>query len=1119
MKKHAVSAMALALCLLNTGLPAAEMTAVAASDDLTYGALTYTQENGGITITKCDDKAETVEIPAEIDGLPVTKIGATAFYGCALTSVIIPEGVTEIASGAFWHSKNLTEVSLPSTLTTIEGFAFNDCPLLASISFPESLTAVGNNAFGDTAWIAAQQAVSPFVTANHILIDASAVITNALDEVDAEKIRRAQIIEDAKTWERAGILTNQIGYFPNLDKKATLLSDAAEGVEFNLLDEAGNIVYTNVSQPMGLDADSGDSVHVLDFSDFKKTGTYTLRTKDGAESRAFQIGVQEAYSGLVYDALNYFYQNRSGIEIEEQYITSGNTAELARAAGHVSDIAAVQRIWGYKPSTVEQDVSGGWYDAGDHGKYVVNGGISLWLMQNQYERALLNGTTDAYQDGAMKIPENGNGIADLLDESRWEMEWMLKMIVQDGDCKDMAYHKVHDIKWTALATAPAEDKMSRILLPPTTAATLNLAACGAQAYRLWKEIDPDFAETCLTAAKNAYAAAKAHPEMYASAEEYGGGGAYADDTVTDEFYWAACELYASTGDESYYTDLQNSEFAFRISSDMSGGEAGNGMPGSFDWGHTAALGSMTLLLHHENLAEQENSQLAAQVAETADYYLYLEANQGYGVPYEANADGNYIWGSNSFVSDNAIILAYAYDMTKDDKYLNGVAGAMDYLLGRNPLDFSYVTGYGVHSAQYPHHRWWAKSVDAAFPKAPCGVLVGGPNSGAEDTTVKTAWKGLEISPQKAYLDDIQAYSVNECAVNWNTSLAWVVSYLCEQNGGILTGQPSGGEQIPEPLSPDDVEIPEFHITVPDGITSIGEQVFGKYKGYVNEVILPDSVKTIGKQAFYSCTSLTDITLPDTIELVGEKAFAETPWLEEMQADSPLLIINGLLIDGNAATGDVVIPEGVTSILGNAFYMNKEITSVSIPEGVQNIGANAFNGCTALADMTLPESVLTIQTQAFADTALTKLTIPENVTTIGEEAFINCTSLPEVVICGTDTKIGTEAFGCTSKFNASGQYSYVFVHDVLKDFSVICNKDSTAESYAAATGVQTALFGDTTGDNKIDILDVISINKNILGKEKFTETQQKKADVDHSGKPDAKDSLDVMKYIVGLLSSF
>ncbi|MBR1555958.1 MAG: glycoside hydrolase family 9 protein [Oscillospiraceae bacterium] len=1117
MKKHTVSALTLALCLLNSGTSAAQIAVSATDETLTYGILSYQAENGGITITGCDAKAASVEIPSEIDGIPVTKIGATAFYGCALTSVVIPEGVTEIASGAFWHSKSLTEVSLPSTLTTIERFAFNDCPALISISFPESLTTIGNNAFTDTAWLTQQKAESPFVTANHILIDASATVTNVLDELTAEKERRAQAIEDAKNWERAGILTNQEGYFPNLDKKATLLSDAPSGVAFELLDENGNAVYSGISQPKGLDADSGDMVHVLDFSDFTTEGTYTLKAETGETSREFRIGVLDIYSGLVYDALNYFYQNRSGIEIEEQYITSGNPSELARAAGHVSDIAEIQRIWGY-PTSGTQDVSGGWYDAGDHGKYVVNGGISLWLMQNQYERAHLNGTDEAYQDGAMKIPENGNGIADLLDESRYEMEWMLKMIVQDGDYQGMAYHKVHDIKWTALATAPAEDTMSRILIPPTTAATLNLAACGAQAYRLWKDIDPDFAEACLTAAENAYTAAKAHPEMYASSVEYGGGGAYGDDVVTDEFYWAACELYTSTGKETYYADLQNSDFAFAIPSDLSGGEADN-LTGSFDWGHTAALGSMTLLLHDDILSAQENQKLKSNLTETADYYLYLEENQGYGLPYEANPDGGYVWASNSFVSDNAIILAYAYDENQESKYLNGIVSAADYLLGRNAMDYSYVTGYGVHSAQYPHHRWWAKSVDSAYPKAPCGVLVGGANTGREDSVVKTAWDGLEVPPQKAYLNDIQAYSVNECAVNWNSSLAWTISYLCEQNGGIQTGQASGGIQIPELPRPEDVETPEFIITVPDGITGIGEQIFGKYNSYVNEVILPDGVKKIGVQAFSGCKNLERLNIPTSVESVGEKAFAETPWLAEVQADSPLLIINGLLIDGNAAKGDVIIPEGVTSILGNAFYMNTEITSVSIPEGVQNIGANAFDGCEALTDLTLPESLKTIKEKAFSGIAVTELTIPAGVTEIGDEAFINCKSLPEVTVLGADTKIGEKAFGWTSTFTATGQYSYIFVYHVIEDFSVICNQKSSADSDVSDAGVKKAYFGDTDGDGDVSILDVITINRAILGKEKLTSVQQKTADVNHSGAPDSGDCLSVMKYIVGLLTSF
>ena len=180
-------------------------------------------------------------------------------------------------------------MSLPSTLTTIERLAFNDCPALLSISFPESLTTVGYNAFTDTAWLTEQKAQSPFVTANHILIDATATVTNVLDEVAAEKERRAQAIEDSKNWERAGILTNQEGYFPNLDKKATLLSDASSGIAFELLDENGNTVFSGISLPKGLDADSGDMVHILDFSDFTTEGTYTLKSETGETPERFRL--------------------------------------------------------------------------------------------------------------------------------------------------------------------------------------------------------------------------------------------------------------------------------------------------------------------------------------------------------------------------------------------------------------------------------------------------------------------------------------------------------------------------------------------------------------------------------------------------------------------------------------------------------------------------------------------------------------------------------------------------------------------------------------------------------------------------------------------------------------
>ena len=591
-------------------------------------------------------------------------------------------------------------------------------------------------------------------------------------------------------WERADILTNQLGYFTGRAKKATLLSSGSSAVDFDIIDDSGDVVYSGKSEPFGYDKDSDDDVQVIDFSDFDESGTFHIETDDGTSSRDFTIGGSDTYSAMLYDSLNYFYQNRSGIEIESQYITSGDSSALARAAGHPTDTAEIEQIWGYSGSSGTIDVTGGWYDAGDHGKYVVNGGFSLWLMQNQYETALKYGYEDVYGDGTLAIPENSNGYPDLLDEARWEMEWMFNMIVDSGEYQDMLYHKAHDEKWTALGIAPADDEMKRIVKPPTTAATLNFVACAAQASRLWKDIDSDFADKCLEAAEKSYEAAKKHPDMYAPLDESIGGGAYGDTDVDDEFYWAACELYLTTGDDKYYDDAKDSDFFLKLPTSLGGGESVDTV-GSFDWGNTAALGTMSIALNDDAVSSSDYDTAVKSITSAASYYLDLETNQGYGLPYGQSeisyndSDEGYLWGSNSFVADNSIVMAYAYLLSGDNEYADGVIGGMDYLLGRNPMDYSYVTGYGTHTAEYPHHRYWAQQVDEAFPKAPNGVLVGGPNSGMQDPWVQgSGWKKGEIAPQKCYLDNIEAWSVNECTINWNASLAWITGFTAQENGGI-----------------------------------------------------------------------------------------------------------------------------------------------------------------------------------------------------------------------------------------------------------------------------------------------------------------------------------------------
>lgn len=361
---------------------------------------------------------------------------------------------------------------------------------------------------------------------------------------------------------------------------------------------------------------------------------------------------------------------------------------------------------------------------------------------------------------------------------------------------NMVYHKVHDKKWTALALAPADDMEERILKPPTTAATLNMAACAAQAGRLWADIDPQFSKQCITNAQGAYEAAKKHPDMYAPLDESVGGGPYGDDDATDEFYWAACELYLTTGDPAYLSDMQASPHYMNMETHLNGGE-NKDTAGIFNWGHVAALGDMSMAVNTDKIDSDMLTKLTEQFSKAADYYGEVIAKQGYGQPYEqstisyANSGTGYCWGSNSMVMDNSMVMAYAYELTKDTKYLDGAVSGMDYILGRNPMDYSYVTGYGTHAVQNPHHRWWSYQADNSFPKAPNGVVVGGPNSGMEDPWVKgSGWKPGEIAPAKCYMDNIEAWSANECTINWNSPLAWLSAYLSQQGGGIVITQGS-----------------------------------------------------------------------------------------------------------------------------------------------------------------------------------------------------------------------------------------------------------------------------------------------------------------------------------------
>jgi len=523
-----------------------------------------------------------------------------------------------------------------------------------------------------------------------------------------------------------------------------------------------------MTAPFGKDPTSGLFVQRIDFSSYTTPGE-GLRIRLSAAGGGKSVLASDAFAirpkalkQLSRDALRYFYYTRSGIALEQPYVENDR---WLRPVGHPTD-KQVPCAPAAKCS-YSLDVSGGWYDAGDYGKYVVNGGLSVWLLMNLWEASqLLHLPVVGAKDGDLHLPESGNQLPDLLDEARYEMEWLLKMQVPEGTAQaGLVHHKMHDTDWSALGTPPVLGSVPRQLRPVSTAATLNLAATGAQAARVFARLDAKFAQRCLSASKRAWAAAEAHPDLLITNADTKGGGAYEDATLSDERFWAAAELFVTTGDQAYFGVLSKSPHYLQLKAHESE------TPQALDWRTTDALGTLTLALASRSTAKVREANRRS-VVNVAEKYLAMSKADGFGQPYVGS---HYVWGSNSFIVNNGLILAYAHAFTKDPRFLEGAVAAMDYVLGRNALGKSYVSGYGARPLTNPHHRLWAHSIDPKLPSPPPGVLSGGPNSDLQDPYSK----GLHphCIGQTCYVDHIEAYSANEVAINWNAAMSWLVAYL------------------------------------------------------------------------------------------------------------------------------------------------------------------------------------------------------------------------------------------------------------------------------------------------------------------------------------------------------
>lgn len=487
------------------------------------------------------------------------------------------------------------------------------------------------------------------------------------------------------------IKLNQIGFYPSEQKFAIAPSTANSFEVINALNAqvvfSGNLSASSTWTP------SGESVKLADFSEFQEEGSYYLKIAGLPNSYSFEIK-ENVHREVLKGVLKAYYFNRASTSLTSEF-----AGEYARPLGHAdnqvyihSSAAGPNRPTGSIISSPK-----GWYDAGDYGKYMVNSGISTYTILALYEHF-----PELFKTLNTTIPESKNTIPDVLDEAKWNLDWMLTM--QDPNDGGV-YHKLTTLQFTG-ENMPNEATEDRYVVMKGTAATLDFAAVMAQASRIFSEFEnelPGYSAQCLQAAEAAWEWAQDNPNIRYNQPLNVATGAYGDNSFYDEFDWAAAELYITTSDEGYYTATN------LISSAIS----------TPSWPDVSGLTWISLAHHIDNLTNVANkttirNKILSHANDLMDQYN--------GSSYRFTTE-NFYWGSNSLVGNEGLMLIQAFKLTNDSLYLNAALSNLDYILGRNATGYSFVTGFGDKPPMNIHHRQSrADNITAPVP----GWVAGGP---------------------------------------------------------------------------------------------------------------------------------------------------------------------------------------------------------------------------------------------------------------------------------------------------------------------------------------------------------------------------------------------------------
>ena len=510
---------------------------------------------------------------------------------------------------------------------------------------------------------------------------------------------------------------------------------------------------------------TGEILWSGNFTDVNETGLFFIQIlrKGGAEketllfeTESFEISNDWICRQLLANIKSFYYQ-RSGVELPADF-----AGKWARPAAHLDDNI------GFHPSMHREgtwNAHGGWYDAGDYGKYIVNGGVSVATLLLACEligdcecESLTNKAINAKEPF---VGPDGLKMYSLKEEIRFELDFFLRMQDTDGG----VFFKVTPEHWDGFVSPRDSDLLQkRMILGKSTTSTLNFAGALAAASRVYGKRDTAFAERCLQAAVKAYKWAVSRPFVDWPHNTEGSGG-YGDEHAEDEFFWARAMLYRELQARGEVDGVSAESLRPLLLEDMKVIPPKSGL----DWRDTQNLGWLALAL--QDFDREFRLYARTTLNMTAREIVDMQNGDAYGIPVR-----KFIWGSNGDIANHALTLAIV------KRWAPSLGGnsldfwcreMLNFIYGRNPVDVSFVTGSAWSSPKDPHHRLsHSDGVEEPIP----GLLVGGINSDRQDMHRAPHYPG-ELSGY-SYTDERCSFASNETAINWNAPLTAVLALLC-----------------------------------------------------------------------------------------------------------------------------------------------------------------------------------------------------------------------------------------------------------------------------------------------------------------------------------------------------